>query len=198
MFYSVISILSIFIMIYINPTFFVKKSEIFADICGTTSALREEISNLSALSSNDSECIFAVERLSGSFLSVSVSFSLFSLSLSSRFFFGYKNSGKVVDCYLLLFLKRAIQLTLWRNRYTGRMQNVLRMIYSFSSSKNGCRGRHGSKASGKRELFVIAITRPIVPRETRTRGKRAKQKYHLRSHTFFFMVQRYNYHIFLN
>lgn len=117
--------------------------------------------------------------------SLSLSLSSPSLSLSSRFFFGYKNSGKVVDCYLLLFLKRAIQLTLWRNRYTGRMQNVLQMIYSFSSSKNGCRGRHGSKASGKRELFVIAITRPIVPRETRTRGKRAKQKYHLQSHTFF-------------
>lgn len=49
-------------------------------------------------------------------------------------------------------------------------------MYNSLLSGSGRRGRHGSEATGKREHFVIVITKPTTSRVTRTREKRAKQK----------------------
>lgn len=113
---------------------------------------------------------------------------LFPCRFLSLSLFGYEDIRRKNNRlrYLLLFLKRASQSTLWRKDILRRMRNVLEMMYSFSPSKKR-RGRYGSKASGKRELFVIAITRSSVPCEIRTRGKRAKQKYHLQSYSIYFL-----------
>lgn len=80
--------------------------------------------------------------------------------------------------------KHVIELTLrWKDTFE-RMQSILRMIYSSPPSGSDRRGRHGSETMCKREHFVIVIAKPTVPRETRTREKRAKQKLSAKLHLF--------------